>query len=51
MANKIEDADQQRAILFSVCGPATYGSLKTWYHPKADTTQVSKNHRNHAEAS
>ena len=23
-ANKIEDADQQRAVLLSVCGPATY---------------------------
>ena len=23
-ANKVEDADQQRAILLSVCGPATY---------------------------
>ena len=22
-ANKIEDADQQRAVLLSVCGPAT----------------------------
>ena len=26
-ANKVEDADQRRAILLSVCGPATYRRL------------------------
>ena len=33
-ANKIEDADQQRAILLSVCGPATYRLICSLLSPK-----------------
>ena len=33
-ANKIEDADQQRAILLSVCGPATYRLICSLVSPK-----------------
>ena len=33
-ANKIEDADQQRAILLSVCGPATYRLIRNLVSPK-----------------
>ena len=33
-ANKIEDADQQRAILLSVCGPATYRLICNLVSPK-----------------
>ena len=33
-ANKIEDADQQKAILLSVCGPATYRLICSLVSPK-----------------
>ena len=33
-ANKIEDTDQQRAILLSVCGPATYRLICNLVLPK-----------------
>ena len=33
-ANKIEDADQQKAILLSVCGPATYQLICSLVSPK-----------------
>ena len=33
-ANKVEDADQQRAILLSVCGPATYRVIHNLVSPK-----------------
>ena len=33
-ANKIEDADQQRAILLSVCGPATYRLICSLVSPR-----------------
>ena len=33
-ANKVEDADQQRAILFSVCGPTTYRLICSLVSPK-----------------
>ena len=33
-ANKVEDADQQRAILLSVCGPATYRLICSLVSPK-----------------
>ena len=36
-ANKIEDADQQRAILLSVCGPATYRLICNLVSPKKPT--------------
>ena len=36
-ANKIEDADQQRAILLSVCGPATYRLIRNLVSPKKPT--------------
>ena len=36
-ANKIEDADQQRAILLSVCGPATYRLIQNLVPPKKPT--------------
>ena len=35
MVNKIEDADQQRAILLSVCGPVTYRLIKNLVSPKS----------------
>ena len=37
MANKIEDADQRRAILLSVCGPATYRLIRNLVSPKKPT--------------
>ena len=36
-ANKIEDPDQQRAILLSVCGPATYRLIRNLVSPKKPT--------------
>ena len=33
-ANKIEEPDQQRAILLSVCGPATYRLIRNLVSPK-----------------
>ena len=36
-ANKIEDADQQRAILLSVCGPVTYRLIRNMVSPKKPT--------------
>ena len=36
-ANKIEDADQQRAILLSICGPATYRLIRNLVSPKKPT--------------
>ena len=36
-ANKIEDADQQRAILLSVCGPASYRLIHNLVSPKKPT--------------
>ena len=36
-ANKIENADQQRAILLSVCGPATYRLIRNLVSPKKPT--------------
>ena len=36
-ANKIEDADQQRAVLLSVCGPATYRLIRNLVSPKKPT--------------
>ena len=36
-ANKIEDVDQQRAILLSVCGPATYRFIRNLVSPKKPT--------------
>ena len=36
-ANKIEDADQQRAVLLSVCGPATYRLIQNLVSPKKPT--------------
>ena len=35
--NKIEDADQRRAILLSVCGPATYRLIRNLVSPKKPT--------------
>ena len=51
-ANKIEDADQQRAILLSVCGSATYRLIRNLVSPKKPTelkiedliTTVQKHH-------
>ncbi|MCY3927857.1 MAG: retroviral-like aspartic protease family protein [Acidobacteria bacterium] len=36
-ANKIEDADQQRAVLLSVCGAATYRLIRNLVSPKKPT--------------
>ena len=36
-ANKIEDADQQRAVLLSVCGAATYRLIHNLVSPKKPT--------------
>ena len=36
-ANKIENADQQRAIFLSVCGPATYRLIQNLVSPKKPT--------------
>ena len=36
-ANKIEDADQQRAVLLSVCGPPTYRLIRSLVSPKKPT--------------
>jgi len=36
-ANKIEDADQQRAVLLNVCGPATYRLIWNLVSPKKPT--------------
>ena len=36
-ANKIEDADQQRAVLLSICGPATYRLIQNLVSPKKPT--------------
>ena len=36
-ANKIEDADQQRAILLSICVPATYRLIHNLVSPKKPT--------------
>jgi len=36
-ANKVEDADQQKAILLSVCGPATYRLIRNLASPKKPT--------------
>ena len=36
-ANKIEDADQQRAVFLSVCGPATYRLIWSLVSPKKPT--------------
>ena len=36
-ANKIEDADQQKAILLSVCGPATYQLIHNLVSSKKPT--------------
>ena len=36
-ANKVEDADQQRAILLSICGPATYRLIHNSASPKKPT--------------
>ena len=33
-ANKIEDADQRRAVLLSMCGPATYRLIRSLVSPK-----------------
>jgi len=33
-ANKVEDADQHRALLLSVCGPATYRLIRNLASPK-----------------
>ena len=33
-ANKIEEPDQQRAVLLSVCGPATYRLIRNLVSPK-----------------
>ena len=37
VTNKIEDADQQRAVLLSVCGPATYQLIRSLVSPKKPT--------------
>lgn len=36
-ANKIEDPDQQRAILLTYCGPATYRLIRNLVSPKKPT--------------
>ena len=36
-ANKIEDADQRRAVLLSVCGPATYRLIRSLVSPRKPT--------------
>ena len=36
-ANKIEEADQQRAVLLSVCGAATYRLIHNLVSPKKPT--------------
>ena len=36
-ANKIEDTKQQRVILLSVCGPATYRLIRNLVSPKKPT--------------
>jgi len=36
-ANKVEDADQQRAILLSICGPATYWLICNFVSPNKPT--------------
>ena len=35
--SKVEDADQQRAILLSICGPATYRLIHNLLSPKTPT--------------
>ena len=37
VANKVEDADQQRAVLLSVCDPATYRLIRNLVSPKKPT--------------
>jgi len=37
VANKVEDADQRRAVLLSVCGPATYRLIRNLVSPKRPT--------------
>ena len=36
-ANKVEDADQHRAILLSICGPVTYWLIRNLASPKKPT--------------
>ena len=50
-ANKIEEPDQQRAVLFSVCGPATYRLVRNLVFPKkphkckfADIVEIVQKH-------
>ena len=42
-ANKIKDADQQRAILLSVCSPATYTVIHNLVSPKKLTELKFRN--------
>jgi len=37
VANKVEDVDQQRAVLLSTCGPATYWLIWNLVSPKKPT--------------
>ena len=53
-ANKIEDPDQQIAILLSVCGPATYWLICILVSPKKpaelkfkDIAEIVQKHLNH----
>ena len=50
-ANKVEDADQHRAILLSVCGPATYWLIRNLASLKKSTAEVPGHCRPHNEAS
>ena len=50
-ANKIEEPDQQRAVLLSVCGPATYRLIRNLVSPKkphqckfADIVEIVQKH-------
>ena len=52
-ANKIEDPDQQRAVLLSVCGPATYRLIRNLVSPKkpqefkfAEIVEIVQKHHN-----
>ena len=52
-ANKIEGPDQQRTILLSVCGPATYRLIRNLVSPKksqefkfAKIVEIMQKHHN-----
>ena len=56
-ANKLEDADQHRAILLNVCGPATYRLICSLVSPKKplelkfkEITEVMQKHYDRSKA-